>query len=129
MTIASLTGTRTWLTDPLTPGGAAVVCGSRRDGQAADAIDGELVQYAGFRTELESYDSGTLTLPITFAGLTGAQLAQITAWKGRTLLLRTIDGQRYYGGYLAVSVTTYLLAGPLYDASVQFQTVSYTDTV
>lgn len=128
-----LAATRAWLTDPLDPGGASVQCGTRRDGQLATTVDGELLVFAGNRSELVTYDTGSVTLPITFAYLTPAQFAQIQAWIGRTLLLRTIDGQRYYGGFLAVGQSTFYRGGPAgsgpwYEASVTFDGVTYSDT-
>lgn len=128
-TTATLTGNRAWLTDPLTPGGPNVVGGTVRSSPFAEVQDGELIVFAGFRQELAVYDSVTSSLTIAFRALTAAQVTQLRAWKGRTLLLRTTDGQRYYGGFLSISVPAYLLAGPLYDAEVQFQLVSYSDTV
>lgn len=128
-TTTTLAVNRAWLTDPLDPGGASVVAGTVRSQAFAESQDGELVVFAGFRTELASYDSVTASLGITFKALTMAQVNQLRAWKGRTLLLRTADGQRLYGGFLAVSAPAYLLAGPLYDADVSFQVVSFTDSV
>lgn len=126
----TLTGTLAWLTDPLTPGGASVQCGTRRPQPITDTTDGDLVLFAGGRAELAVYDAVTVNMPLVFAALTTTQLAHLKAWKGRTLLLRTIDGMRLYGGYFTVAQTTYLLASPiLYDAEVQFQGVTYTDTV
>jgi hypothetical protein len=129
-TLTTLTATLAWLTDPLDPGGDSVQCGTRRPQPLTDTTDGELVLFAGGRAEMAVYDAEQVNMPVVFAALTGAQLAQVKAWKGRTLLLRTIDGARLYGAYLAVAQTTYLLASPVvYDAEVMFQAVSYSDTV
>lgn len=128
-TTAMVTANRAWLTDPLDPGGASVVSGTVRTQAFGETEDGELVVFAGFRTELASYDSVTASLGVRFEALTAAQVTQLRAWKGRTLLLRTADGQRFYGGFLAVSMPAYMLAGPLYAAEVTFQIVSFTDAV
>lgn len=128
--LITLPGTLAWLTDPLDPGGDAVQCGTRRPQPLTDTTDGELVLFAGGRAEMAVYDAEQVNMPLTFAALNGTQLAQLRTWKGRTLLLRTIDGARLYGAYLTVAQTTYLLASPvLYDAEVMFQAVTYSDTV
>lgn len=126
----TLPSTRAWLSDPQLPGGGVIQCGTRRGGPLVTASDGELRLFAGNRAELVAFDSGTITMAVAFVGITGDALAQIKAWIGRTLLLRTTDGMRLYGGYLQVSQTTYLLANPvLYDAEVSFLGVTYSDTV
>jgi hypothetical protein len=76
-TTVIVAATRAWLTDPLDPGGASVQCGTRRDGPLADVQDGELLVFAGNRSELVTYDTGSVTLPLTFAFLTPAQYAQV----------------------------------------------------
>lgn len=134
MPTVTVAATRAWLTDPLDPGGASVQCGTRRDSPLASAQDGELLVFAGNRSELVTYDTTSVTIAITFAYLTPAQFAQIQKWIGRTLLLRTIDGQRYYGGYLGFSQPTYYRGGPSvggawYEAGVTFLGVTFTDTV
>jgi hypothetical protein len=133
-TTVIVAATRAWLTDPLDPGGASVQCGTRRDGPLADVQDGELLVFAGNRSELVTYDTGSVTLPLTFAFLTPAQYAQVLLWRGRTLLLRTIDGLRYFGGYLSINQGAFYRGGgdgtaPFYDAGVTFLGTTYTDTV
>lgn len=125
-----LPGTLAWLTDPLTPGGPSIQCGTRRPQPLADSQDGELVLFAGGRAELATYDAHQVDMPLVFAAITGTQLAQLKAWEGRTLLLRTIDGMRLYGGYFSVAQTTYYLSTPvIYDAEVRFQGVTYSDAI
>lgn len=127
----TLSDSRSWLSDPLTPGGTTIRCGTRITAPLTETQDGELVVYAGFRTELASYDSVSGSIGVAFVGVTAAQVAQLRAWKGRTLLLRRTDGQRFYGGYLSLSAPAFLLAGPppLYDVEVTFQVVTFSDTV
>lgn len=118
-----------WITDPFDPGGAVVTCGTRRSGPSQRHVDGEVRDFVGNASQIVSFGTGGGSVPIVFAALTQAQVAQLDAWMGQTLLLRTKDGQRYYGGYFADGLTTYLTAGPLYDLEVEFLVTSYSDTV
>lgn len=127
----TLADTRSWLTDPLNPGGPAIRCGTRVGSALSWTQDGELVVYAGFRTELVSYDSLTGGMTVTFANLAAAQIAQLEAWRGRTLLLRRTTGQRFYGGFLTMTEPVANVAGstPVFECEVPFQIVSYSDAV
>jgi hypothetical protein len=129
---ASITLSRAWLVDPLSPTTNPITCGTRRGSDTAATLDGEFRQFAGDRVQLVSRNLHTLTVPIVFAALTATQYAQVEAWMGRVLLLRTIEGGRWFGGYLSVSKKVYLntgVTGTLYDATVQFTRVSYAEAV
>lgn len=122
--------TQAWLTDPTNPGGPAIQTGTRRPSEATDAQDGELRVFVGNRTQAVRFDSATYQLPITFEAVTVDELAQLSLWKWQTLLLRTIDGARFYGAYGSLSINNYgYHSGGLSAASATLQRVSYTDTV
>jgi hypothetical protein len=127
-TVVTVPASYAILTDPTAPGGPLINSGTVRPSGASFHQDGERVQLVGERSQLIQYDSTTYDLPITFVAVTGAQLLQIRAWAGRTLLLRRADGTRYYGGYLEVAETQYPRQDA-YDAAVTFLATSYTDTV
>ena len=119
-----------WLSDPLDPGAPPIQCGTRRSSPMQRTSDGELRVFVGDQTQLVAYDSRNLVITITFAALTGDQYQQILNWgAGHLLLLRTVDGRRYYGGWLVSNETINFLAGPLYDFDVTFYVVTYTDEV
>lgn len=128
--------TRAWLLDPLNPT-VTISCGSRAPQDTTDDIDGEIRQYAGNKAQIVTRTSTALIRPITFAALTAAQYEQISAWKGRLLLLRTVDGRRIYGGYFSIAKRRYYNAtvdfgatNAIYDATANFTQVNgYVESV
>lgn len=121
--------TAAWLLDPTNPTGPVLQCGTRRAGQPGTVVQqGEVIQYAGGRTESAVYDGQTGTVTITLANLTAAGVAQLDAWLGTVLCLRTFEGGRFFGSYFDTSEQVYTRPG-IVDVTVTMQAVTYTDVV
>lgn len=126
---------RAWLSDPADPTDNPLVCGTQRTtGDATDAIDGEVRYFAGDQSQLVSRTTETRTVPVTLRVLTPAQFAQIKSWKGKVLLLRTAQGEKMFGGYLALTYKPYLRTsvgddGRAFDVALTFTEISYSEAV
>lgn len=118
-----------WLSNPLQPTGTVIVCGTRRSGTPRTiSQQGEVINYAGNRSEAAIYDGQTGTTPIVLVNLTDAGIAQLNAWLGTVLCLRTFEGARYFGAYFDVSQQVYVRPG-VWDVSIEMTDVTYTDAV
>lgn len=128
--------TRAWLLDPSNPS-TSVSCGTRTSNQpTVETLDGEFRTFAGNVIQLVTRTLNSRQYPLVFAAVTNVQRQQLVDWRGITLLLRTTEGVRMYGGYLSTSTTRYLRtsvdlgATPVaYDVSVVFETVTYVEAV
>lgn len=125
---------RAWLIDPASPTGFSFTSGTRRTGEETDAVEGEVRQFAGGRRQLIVRDAVLFTMPIQFVNLSLADVAAFRSHKGALLLLRTVQGERVFGGYLQMSVATQTntskgLYGMAFDVTVQFFETSYVEAV
>lgn len=77
-------------------------------GDESDALDGAVKVYAGGRRRMVSTESDTVTVPLVFPMVTSEKLAQLRAWRGAVLLLRTAEWRRW-GGFFAVTATPRLV--------------------
>lgn len=123
--------TLAWLVLANNPTLTPIQCGTTRTTNQTDTIDGEFRVYGGGRIQVITRPTDITVVPINFKNLTAAQFAQIKSWRGQLLLYRSIDGDRFFGSYLAVSKTRYLYTsvGPSYDAAVSFEQTTYNEAV
>jgi hypothetical protein len=135
MYTTQLSTDRTWISDPMDPGGASIVCGSRAEA-ISDALDGDTYYYAGGLVEGTARPQDTRTYPVVLAHLSAAAYAQFLVWRGRTVLVRTIDGERFFGYYLSMETDRVLRTTPdddigttTYDVSITFTRVSFDETL
>lgn len=129
---ARLTFRRAWLIDPADPTRFSFTSGTRRTGEETDAIDGEVRQLAGNRRQLVVRESELLTVPVQFVNLALSDVQAFRQHKGALLLLRTVHGERFFGGYLQLSVATRTGTsrddtGVSFDVTIQFLETSYVE--
>lgn len=135
-TLITLGTTRTWITDPTAPGGASVVCGSVQQSPTSVPLDGDIRHYAGGRTQGVVRDQDDKILSYQLVFLSPTALAQLIAWRGRTVLLRTFEAERVFAVYYDCPYSRALnssddvpSAGITFTAAVTFTRVSYTEAV
>lgn len=135
MPTVSLAISRCWITDPSDPTGDRVVCGSVETSPVLNPADGELQQFAGNRSRPVVRDQTAQQLPYTLVRLSPADVQQLLDWRGRVLLLRTMDGQRAFSVYFDVPYRRFIGTIPdddpdgivTYDADLTFNRVSYSE--
>lgn len=124
-----------WLSDPANPDNI-VVCGTRDTAGVADTLDGDIRVYAGGVVEGVVREQDIQTRDITLCHLTAADLAQVRAWRGTPLLLRTSDGYHAFVFYLATDHHRVMRTTPsdgigstTYDVDVTFTQISFDETL
>lgn len=136
MYIATITATRAWITLAEDPDGTAIICGTRQTSPIDSGLDGEVVYYAGGRSQPAVYDQDLTTAHYTLAHLSPDQLLQIRSWRGKVVLLRTVEGERLFGTYFAAPYSRDLFTTPeddsaevTFDVDIELQQVSYNEEV
>lgn len=132
----SIEADRAWLVEAANPTGAAVVCGTSQTTAGSATLDGDFRYYAGGRVGVAVRDQDLRQLPLTLKHLSPAERDQIEAWRGVTLLLRTVDGAVMFCSYLSISDKRVLRTTPddesdnvTYDVDVTFTRVSFDEAV
>lgn len=131
----TLTADRAILCKALDPLTDPIVIGTVFTNDPELALAGEFRNFAGDRTQLVTYASSNKTLTLSFVSVSRAEQARIEAWCGDFLLLRTTDGLRLFGGYLAVASKRLLNvdaddgSNVTHTCTVAFQQVSYDESV
>lgn len=105
-------------------------------GQRTDTVtqEGEFRQYANFNTRLIQGTARTRVLAVTIRACTPAQVQQLIAWTGQTVLFRDTYGRRLWGAYLQPVSTDIPLSGAagstlLTDVVLSFQQLTYDESV
>lgn len=136
MPTVSLAINRVWITDPDDPGGDVLICGSTQPSTISVALEGDLRHYAGGRSRASVRDQDDKTVPLTLVHLSPADLVLLVAWRGRTVLLRTMDGEREFVVYSEVPYRRFIGTTPsddpdgivTYDVEMTFFRVSYNES-
>jgi hypothetical protein len=137
MYTAGITSERLWLTLASAPDGDAIVCGSNQTSAIDVPLDGEVRHYAGNRTQAVVRDQDDLTLPLTLRHLSITQLSLLRTWRGKIVLVRTMEGERFFAVYFNCAYKRVLFTTPdddptdivTYDADISLQRVSYNEAV
>lgn len=135
MPTVSLAISRCWITLASDLDGDRVISGTVQNTPAAVPKDGDLRHYAGGRSRYSVRDQDDLTLTYTFIHVSPADIVQLLAWRGETVLLRTMDGQRAFCAYQDVPYDRSIGSVPdddpngivTYDAEIQFLRVTYNE--
>lgn len=129
--ITSVSASLAWLVDPADPSTAPLTFGTRTNSDPSLNVDGDYRQYSNGASQIVVYETQTSTVAYTLVGLTRDQRVQLENWRGKTLLLRTVDGDRWFVAYLGISPHRRLRtsAGVRYDVSITFNIVSYDESV
>jgi hypothetical protein len=131
MYTASLDIDRCWITLASDPSGPAVVCGTRQSSPADAVLDGELRHYAGNRVRAAVRDQDDLTLPLTLVWLSSMDKDQIVSWRGQPVLVRTMEGERFYAVYFSAPYhrALHTSTGTSFNIDVSFQRVTFDESV
>lgn len=137
MYTTSLPGFRTQITNPVTPGQLGVICGSSIGSGVVDTLSGDVRYFAGGYVEPATFAQDTRTMSITLVHLSSADMAQIVAWRGTTLLFRTREGERFFGVYFATTKTRRLYTvaehddglNVTYDVAIEVTRVTFDETL
>jgi hypothetical protein len=78
----------------------------------------------------------TKVIQLTLKHLSATQRAQVIAWRGKPVLLRTVEGERTFGFYLGVTQQRLLRTTPddgttdtvTYDLGITFNRISFDET-
>jgi len=129
-----ITTTRAWLTLATDPTDTPIVAGTTRQSALSEAQDGEIRQYAGGRRQGVTYPPVLRSVPITFVGLSAAQLQTFRDRRGVTVLFRSKVGERFYCQYLAIAEaptqhSSTLNDGRHFDVTVTLYEVDYDEAV
>lgn len=131
----TLSSDRLWLSDPTDPSNV-VVCGSTETEGTVDALDGDIRVYAGGIVEGVVRDQDMRSRTMTLVHLSAADHARVIAWRGTPLLLRTVDGERFFVFYLNVTSHKVLRTTPddgigttTFDCDITFARVSFDETL
>lgn len=128
MTTVMLTIEDVWLTDVADPSVSVRAASPERSSEVE--LDGEVRFYAGGRRRVITSARDTAKYPLTLQWLTDAQVATLTGWRGRVLLLRDAFGRRVFGSYLALDVKdVYVDGGRASIVSLTFTELTYSDAV
>lgn len=126
---------RMWISDPADPS-SYVQCGTRQSSPADNPLDGEVRYYAGGRAQGVVRTQDVYTRPLTLAHLSQADQEQVTAWRGKVVLVRTVEGSRFFAVYFNATVQRVLRTNPengyedyTFDVDVTFTRVSYDESV
>jgi hypothetical protein len=90
---------RCWITLADDLDGDAIVCGSTQTTPGDSQLDGDLRHYAGNRVRAVIRDQDDRTLTYTLRHLSPTEFEKLKSWRGRVVLLRTMDGQRIFCVY------------------------------
>lgn len=128
--MTSVDSVRAWLVDPTDPTANPLSFGTRTSTDPALSIDGEYRQYSNGASQMVAYATQTSTVAYVLVNLDRAARIQIEQWRGKTLLLRTVDGDRWFVSYLGISPHRRLRtsSGVRYDVSITFSIVSYDES-
>jgi hypothetical protein len=129
--IASVSDTRAWLTDPTNPTVSPMRFGTQTTSDPNLAQDGDYRQYSNGASQMVRYDTQTSTASYKIMNLTRTQRNQLNNWRTKTLLFRSVDGDRFFVSYLAVQPHRRLRSSdgtPHYDVLVTFNIVSYDES-
>jgi hypothetical protein len=129
-------GTRMVLMDPFDPTNQ-LFCGSAQSSGLTDTLDGEVRYYAGGLAEPSVRSQDSRSYPITLKHLSSVQVAQVRAWRGTTLIVRSVDGERFFATYFAIAPRRVLRTTPedgtpeqvTYDVDIEFTRVSFDETL
>jgi hypothetical protein len=131
---ASIRLDRAWLTDAMWPTDSPIVSGTTRPQDWSVVREGSVRVYAGGRRQMVTGPAHSRTTPVTFVGLSYAQMLQMTTtWVGRTLLFRSRLGERFYCTYFTAAVHnidhTTLNDGRAFNVSVELFEVDFDESV
>lgn len=138
MYLAQISKYWTQITDPTQPGDLGVTCGSQmQDGAYTDTLDGDVRVFPGGLVEGIGRPDDQLTMQITFMHLSAADAAKIRAWRGKTVLIRTADGERIFAFYIQTQTTRRLRTtsspddgtGVTFDISTTAARVTFDETL
>lgn len=136
MPTVSLDMTRTWITLASDPDGYAIKCGSTQPSAVDVPLEGEIRYYAGGRNQAAIRDAEAKTLNYTLLHLSPADKDMLVAWRGKTVLLRTVEGEREFVVYFNCPYRRVLHSRPedasaevTFDAEVTFSRVTYSEAV
>lgn len=129
--ICSVSAARAWLVDPADPTTSPLGLGTKTSTDPSLSIDGEYRQYSNGASQMVAFETQTSTVSYVLVNLTRDQRLQLEQWRGKTLLLRTVDGDRWFVSYLAISPHRRLhtTSGIRYDVTITFNIVSYDESV
>jgi hypothetical protein len=125
----------TWINDPTDPTNI-VQCGSNISSGITDSLDGDVRYYAGGRVEgwSRNKDARTMQIMLRHLGAKDAQL--IRDWRGIPVLIRTTEGERFFGFYLETTTQRLLRTTPddgvgttTWDISLTVTRVSFDETL
>lgn len=136
MPTVTLDMARTWITLASDPSGYAIVCGSTQASGIDVPVEAELRFFAGNRTQAAVRDAEGKTLAYTLMHISPTDRDKLVAWRGQTVLIRTVDGEREYTVYFNPTYKRVLHSQPedgsaifTFDAEVSFLRVTYVEAV
>lgn len=118
-----------------------VVCGTAGavggGGTRTDTVtqEGSFRQYANYNTRLiQGTARSRILAPLVLRACTPAQVAQILAFIGKTILFRDTYGRRIWGSYLSPAITDIPRSGQagstlLSDVAITIQEITYDEGV
>lgn len=129
--VASVGDTRAWLVDPTNPTVSPLRFGTQTLNDPSLSQDGDYRQYSNGASQMVAYDTQTSTVSYKIINLTRTQRNQLVNWRAKTLLFRSVDGDRFFVSYLTVAPHRRLraLSGDTrYDVTITFNIVSYDES-
>ena len=128
MATVLLTFTEAWLTDVANP--TVSVHASFPDRASTDALDGAVRFYAGGRRRVITTPRETHTFPLTLQLVTDADVALLTSWRGRVLLLRDGAGRRVFVTFLSLALEDFnVTGGTLHHATMVLTELTFSEAV
>lgn len=127
--------TRTWITDVID--GSSIQVGTRQTSGPSLALTGAVRYFAGNFAAAASIDQDVHTRTYTIAHISAADASWLYTRRGKTVLVRTYDGERFFAVYFTTSPLRHIGTTPdvddgsgvTYDTDIEFTEVSYDESV